>query len=75
MWKDIKGCEGLYEVSDSGLVRNKVTKHILVGDVATYDIKNELSKIIGISSVMIKNWLHGKHKSYTKYGIKSINYL
>ena len=27
MWKDIKGWEGLYEVSDGGIVRNKLTKH------------------------------------------------
>jgi len=29
MWKDIKGWEGFYEVSDSGDVRNKLTQHII----------------------------------------------
>lgn len=32
MWKDIKGWEDFYEVSDSGEVRNKITGHLLVGD-------------------------------------------
>ena len=32
MWKDIKGWEGLYEVSTEGEVRNKLTNHIIVGD-------------------------------------------
>lgn len=32
MWVDIKGWEGLYEISDSGDVRNKLTKHLVVGD-------------------------------------------
>jgi len=29
MWKDIKNWEGIYEISDSGHVRNKITGHIL----------------------------------------------
>ena len=29
MWKDIKGWEGFYEVSDFGDVRNKLTQHII----------------------------------------------
>lgn len=33
MWKDIKNYEGLYEVSDSGEVRNSRTKRTLIGDV------------------------------------------
>lgn len=33
MWKDIKGWEDLYEVSDKGEVRNKLTQHILKGDI------------------------------------------
>ena len=33
MWKDILGWEGLYEVSDAGEVRNKLTGHLLVGDM------------------------------------------
>ena len=33
MWKDIKDWEELYEVSDSGDVRNKQTKHLIVGDI------------------------------------------
>lgn len=35
MWKDIKGWEGLYEVSDSGFVRNKITNHIICFDINT----------------------------------------
>lgn len=33
MWKDIQGWEDLYEVSDSGDIRNKETGALLVGDV------------------------------------------
>lgn len=33
MWKDIKGWENLYEVEDSGTVRNKRTGKIIVGDI------------------------------------------
>lgn len=29
MWKDIKGYEGVYEISKSGVVRDKRSKHIL----------------------------------------------
>ena len=32
MWKDIKGWEKYYEVSDYGEVRNKLTGHIVKGD-------------------------------------------
>ncbi|MGN5457054.1 MAG: NUMOD4 domain-containing protein [Candidatus Kurthia intestinigallinarum] len=32
MWKDINGWEGLYEISNSGDVRNKLTGHLVVGD-------------------------------------------
>ena len=32
MWKDINGWEGLYEISDSGDVRNKLTGHLIIGD-------------------------------------------
>lgn len=32
IWKDIKGWEGYYEVSNLGEVRNKLTGHMLVGD-------------------------------------------
>lgn len=32
IWKDIKGWEDYYEISDSGDVRNKITKHLIVGD-------------------------------------------
>ena len=33
MWKDIIGWEGLYQVNENGDVINKITKHVLVGDV------------------------------------------
>lgn len=33
MWKDIKGWEELYEISDSGDVRNKTTGKLLIGDI------------------------------------------
>ena len=33
MWKDIKGWEQYYEVCDNGMVKNKLTNHLLVGDV------------------------------------------
>lgn len=33
MWKDIKGWEDYYEVSDQGEVRNKLTQNILIGDI------------------------------------------
>lgn len=36
MWKDIKGYEGLYEVSDKGEVRNYITKKLIVGDVNNF---------------------------------------
>lgn len=32
IWKDIKGWEKLYEISSTGLVRNKLTNKIIVGD-------------------------------------------
>lgn len=32
MWKDINNWENLYEVSDLGEVRNKLTKRMIVGD-------------------------------------------
>lgn len=32
MWKDIPEWEDLYEISDEGLVRNKITNRLLVGD-------------------------------------------
>lgn len=33
MWKDIIGWEKYYEVNDNGSVRNKLTGHLLIGDV------------------------------------------
>lgn len=33
MWKDVVGWEDYYEVSDTGLIRNKITNHIVVGDI------------------------------------------
>lgn len=32
MWKNIKNWEDYYEISDSGEVRNKRTKHLVIGD-------------------------------------------
>lgn len=48
MWKDIKGWEPYYEVSDSGDVRNKITGKLITGDknstgyyrVCLYNTKN-----------------------------------
>lgn len=39
-----------------------------------FDTKGCLSRRIGITSSMIKFWLHKKSYSYTKYRIKEINY-
>lgn len=36
MWKDIKGYEGLYEVSDKGEVRNYITRRLIVGDINNF---------------------------------------
>lgn len=36
MWKDIKGYEGLYEVSDKGEVRNYITRKLIVGDINNF---------------------------------------
>ena len=33
IWKDIKGYEGLYRVSNLGRVQNKKTLHILKGSI------------------------------------------
>lgn len=33
MWKDIQNWEDLYEVSDTGEVRNKLSNNLLVGDI------------------------------------------
>ena len=33
MWKDVLNWETLYEVNENGEVRNKLTQHILVGDI------------------------------------------
>lgn len=35
MWKDINGWEEYYEVNTDGEVRNKLTRHILIGDINT----------------------------------------
>ena len=43
-WKDIKGFEGLYEVSDFGNVRNKKTKRLFEVDVTNSYAKVALSK-------------------------------
>ncbi len=43
-WKDVKGFEGLYEVSDFGNVRNKKTKHLFEVDVTNSYAKVALSK-------------------------------
>lgn len=32
IWKDIKNWEGLYEISNTGLVRNKITNKLIIGD-------------------------------------------
>ena len=40
-----------------------------------YDVKSQLSEQLGISSVLVKYWLHGKSNTYVKYGIKKINYI
>lgn len=32
MWKDIKTWENIYQISDSGDVRNKITGNIIKGD-------------------------------------------
>lgn len=37
MWKDIKNYEGLYEVSDSGEVRNSRTKGFLLKGILTIE--------------------------------------
>lgn len=36
MWKDIKGYEGLYEISDKGEVRNYITRKLIVGDINNF---------------------------------------
>lgn len=36
MWRDIKGYEGLYEVSDKGEVRNYITRKLIVGDINNF---------------------------------------
>ena len=33
IWKDVIGWENYYEVSDTGLVRNKITGKIIIGDI------------------------------------------
>ena len=33
MWKDIKNWENIYQISDSGDVRNKITGNIIKGDI------------------------------------------
>lgn len=33
MWKDIQGWENLYEVNQSGEVRNKLTHNLIIGDI------------------------------------------
>lgn len=37
MWKDINNWEGLYEINELGEVRNKLTGHIVVGDINNAD--------------------------------------
>ena len=39
------------------------------------EINSKLSEQLGISSVLVKYWLHGKSNTYVKYGIKKINYI
>lgn len=36
MWKNVKGYEGLYEVSDKGEVRNYITRKLIVGDINNF---------------------------------------
>ena len=44
IWKDIKGFEGLYEVSDFGNVRNKKTKKSISIDASNSYAKITISK-------------------------------
>lgn len=52
MWKDIKNWETLYEISDSGDVRNKITGRLIIGD------KNS----IGYNRVYLYNKNHNPQK-------------
>lgn len=54
IWKDIKGFEGLYEVSDFGNIRNKKTKKIFIPDVTNSYAKVALSK----NNTRIKKYVH-----------------
>lgn len=45
------------------------------GKEVIYETKLELADILGVSTVSVKNYLHGKSKGYLNYGIISINYI
>ena len=45
------------------------------GDIELYDVKSDLANKLKVTSACVKNWLHGKSKGYTNYGIKEIKYL
>ena len=40
-----------------------------------FEFKEDLSKLLGISKVTVKYWLHKKNKGFIKYNIKSISYI
>lgn len=45
------------------------------GRIVIYDCAMDLANELGISKTMVRNWLHKKYFSYSKYKIKAINDL
>lgn len=43
--------------------------------ISDFDVKSQLSKILNVTTPLIKMWLHNKSKTYLNYGIKNIYYI
>lgn len=53
MWKDIIGWEKYYEINEHGDVRNKLTKHLVIGDKKTHARRKRLWQKLEKFSVFI----------------------
>lgn len=45
------------------------------GKILIFDFKSDLSKMVGVTTSCIKQWLHKETYGYKKYGIVSIEYI
>lgn len=76
---NLEWCDQKYNNDQARIVRNRNYRPFIVeyynGSICKYDFSTELSSVIGVSQRLIINWLQGISNTYTKYGIKRIEYL